>query len=145
MFERGFTWRLIKGTVVTAMAFGILGTVSALWENPLFVRMTPAGEWEIVLLAALAILTGVYFAMPRRVSADGTAGTGGVLGFVGIACPVCNKVLLLIFGGEILLTYFEPVRLYLAAVGVLILGWAVIQVWRRNRPDLPTAETATNV
>lgn len=67
------------------------------------------------------------------------AGVGGVLGFLGVACPVCNKILLLLFGGELLLTYFEPVRLYVAAAGTAILAVAVILEWRRGVPltDVP--------
>ncbi len=55
------------------------------------------------------------------------------MGFVGVACPVCNKILLLLFGGELLLTYFEPVRIYVAATGVLVLGVAVIAEWRASQ------------
>lgn len=122
----------MKGAVVALLAFGGLGTVSALWSNPLFIRMTPAGGWEIGLLGAMSVLFGLYVAIRRPACADRTAGVGGVLGFLGVACPVCNKILLLIFGGELLLTYFEPVRLYVAAAGTAILAVAVILEWRRG-------------
>ncbi|MEK6591777.1 MAG: hypothetical protein AABZ67_01715, partial [Pseudomonadota bacterium] len=94
------------------LAFVSLGTISALWDNPLFMRMTPAGGWEIGLLGVLSILSGFYVAIRCPACADRAAGAGGVLGFLGIACPVCNKILLLLFGGELLLAYFEPVRLH---------------------------------
>jgi hypothetical protein len=42
---------------------------------------------------------------------------------------VCNKILLLLFGGELLLTYYEPVRIYVAAAGVLIAAVAVGREW----------------
>ncbi len=69
-----------------------------------------------------------------------------MLGFLGVACPVCNKVLLLLFGGELLLTYFEPVRIYVAAAGAAFAAWAVWRTWRgapRARDAAPTRQTET--
>ncbi len=51
--------RILKGLGFAVATFLGLGTVAALWENPIFIRMTPAGEFEIVLLGALSILLGV--------------------------------------------------------------------------------------
>ncbi len=104
-------------------------TVAALWENPLFVRMTPAGDIEVVLLGLLSVLLGTYVAIRRPFCSVKTAGVGGVLGFIGVACPVCNKILLLLFGGDLLLTYFEPVRVYVAAIGVLAVAAAAAREW----------------
>lgn len=131
-----------KGAAVALLAFLGLDTVSALWSNPLFMRKTPAGGWEIELLGALSMLFGLYVAIRRPACAGRTAGVGGVLGFLGIACPVCNKILLL-FGGELLLTYFEPVRLYVAAAGTAILAVAVVIAARRGlSPMRATGEIA---
>ena len=30
-------------------------------------------------------------------------------------------------GDDLLLTYFEPIRIYVAAIGVAIAGWAVVR------------------
>ena len=121
--------RILKGLAVALGSFVALGTVAALWENPLFGRMTPAGDLEVVLLGLLSVLLGTYVAIRRPFCSAKTAGVGGVLGFIGVACPVCNKVLLLLFGGDLLLTYFEPVRVYVAAAGVLAVAAAVAREW----------------
>ena len=39
--------RLIRGTLAGLAVFATLGTVTAVWINPLFVRMTPVGPWEL--------------------------------------------------------------------------------------------------
>jgi hypothetical protein len=140
--------RLVEGKAfVTAVAvatgtFLALGTVAALWENPLFVRMTPAGNVEIVLLAAQSVLLGLYFSMPRGTCAAGQAGAGSVLTFLGIACPVCNKILLYVFGSELLLVYFEPIRVYVALAGFLITGLAVWLKWTRGETAYLESGTA---
>ena len=119
--------RVLKGVIVATATIAALGTVAAIWENPFFIRMTPAGNAEIWILGLLAILIGVFVAIRRPACSGKTAGVGGVLGFLGIACPVCNKILLVIFGGDLLLTYFEPIRIYVAVIGVAIAGWAVVR------------------
>ncbi len=129
MTEYLSTSRILKGLAVAVASFAGLGTVAALWENPLFIRMTPAGDFEIVSLAALSILLGIFVAIRRPFCSVKAAGTGGVLGFLGIACPVCNQILMLLFGGELLLMYYEPVRIYLAVAGVLIAAAAVAREW----------------
>lgn len=123
-------WAL--GIVVGLASFVALGTVAAIWENPFFVRMTPSGGWEISLLALLSALAGLYVALRQPACTSRTAGMGGVFGFLGIACPVCNKVLLFLFGGEALLTYFEPVRIYVAAAGSTLMGIAVVLAYHRR-------------
>ncbi len=127
------TKRIALGVGVATAMFAGLGTVSALWENPLFMRMTPTGGFEIALLLLLSVLAGVYVGLPQTECGKRTAGTGGVVGFLGIACPVCNKVLMLLFGGALLLEYYEPVRLYLALGGVALLTVAVwLKLTRRG-------------
>ncbi len=121
--------RLLKGLGIALASFLGLGTVAALWENPLFIRMTPVGDFEILLLGALSVLLGVFTVIRRPFCSIKAAGAGGVLGFLGVACPVCNKILLLLFGGELLLTYYEPVRIYLAAAGVLVAVFVVAREW----------------
>ncbi len=130
------------GAATALGSFIALGAVAALWENPFFIRMTPVSGFEIAALLALALLLGVYVAIRRPFCSIKTVGTGGVLGFLGIACPVCNQILMFIFGGELLLTYFEPIRIYVAAAGVLIAALAVARegVLIKKQPAEPAAD-----
>ena len=70
--------RIGWGVGVAALSFVMLGTVAALWDNPLFIRMTPAGGWEIAMLAAMSVLFGVYIAIRRPFCSLKGAGAGGV-------------------------------------------------------------------
>ncbi len=124
---------IVRGVLVAIGSFFVLGTVAALWPNPFFMRMTPTGGFEVALLAAQSVLLGVFFAIPVTACATKLASVGGVASFLGVACPICNKILLLLFGSQLLMTYLEPARIYLAAAGALITGIAVVVRWRQFR------------
>lgn len=131
---------IARGVTVATAMFAGLGTAAALWENPLFMRMTPTGGFEITLLLLQSALAGLYVGLPTQCGTR-TAGAGGVIGFLGIACPVCNKILMLLFGSTLLLEYYEPVRLYLALGGVALLA---VAIWLKlTRPDCIKAGTQT--
>ncbi len=125
--------KIVKGAFAALVSFSVLGTVSALWKNSFFTRMTPTGGWEIGLLAVFSLLLGIYVAIQRPFCSIRSASAGTVVGFLGVACPVCNKVLLLVFGGQLLLTYYEPVRIYVAALGVLIMLVTLAREWKLVR------------
>lgn len=147
VFGRNITVRrALAGLAVAAGSFILLGMVAALWENPLFIRMTPAGGWEIAMLATMSLLSGVYIAIRRPFCSVKGASAGGILGFLGVACPVCNKILLLIFGGELLMTYYEPVRIYVAAIGAALIAWIAIREWIlvRREPIRAQAEAGAS-
>ena len=127
---------LVKVFVISVGTFAALGTVTALWDNPMFIRMVPAGPLEIGLLAAQSFLIGIYFAIPKQVCSGRAMGVGCVLAFLGIACPICNKILLFVIGSELLLVYFEPVRIYVAAVGFLVTAFAM---WLKWATDMRTS------
>ena len=84
----------LKAGLIATLAFAALGTVTVLWENPIFFRMTPTSGFEIALLSLQAIMFGIYLSIPSNHCPTKTLSAGGVLGFLGIACPVCNKILL---------------------------------------------------
>ena len=55
--------RLIRGTLAGLAVFATLGTVTAVWINPFFVRMTPVGPWELGATTLTAILAGVIIGL----------------------------------------------------------------------------------
>lgn len=125
--------RGLRGTLVALLVFAISGTVTAVWANPLFVRMTPVGGWELPATALLAALAGLSAALWVSSCRIGGAGGGGALGFLGIACPTCNKILLFVFGGEALLAWFDPLRPYLTALGLGLMAVAARAAAARYR------------
>ncbi len=116
---------LVKIILISAAIFMILGGVTAIYENPFFQRMTPLYWFDYVFLGLESVLMGLFWGINAPVCAVKKAGVGGVFGFLGFACPVCNKLLLFLFGSGILLTYFEPIRPYVGTLGLLLLSFAV--------------------
>ncbi len=125
--------RILRGTGVGLALFALLGTVTAVWSNPFFIRMTPVGPWEFGATALTALLAGITAALWTPTCRLRTTGTGGVASFLGIACPTCNKVLMLIFGGPALLAWFDPIRPWLAAIGTMVMAVAAANTWRAYR------------
>lgn len=125
--------RFFRGTLAGLAVFAALGTVTAVWINPFFVRMTPVGPWEFGATTLTAMLAGVIVGLWVPQCRLRTSGAGGVASFLGIACPTCNKVLMLIFGGPALLAWFDPVRTYLAVAGVIIMSFAAMRAWLAYR------------
>ena len=101
----------------------------AIGSNSFFIRMTVVNGWDYIILSFESLLIGLFFGMRAPHCATKKAGIGGVLGFVGFGCSVCNKILLLLFGSSFLLSYFEPVRHYVGALGLLLFSYALIQRW----------------
>ena len=115
--------------IIASAAFLLLGTITALWNNSFFIRMTEVSGWDYIILSFESLLIGLFFGIQAPHCATKKAGIGGVLGFVGFGCSVCNKILLLLFGSSFLLSYFEPVRHYAGALGLLLFSYALIQRW----------------
>ncbi|PZR00212.1 MAG: hypothetical protein DI533_06355 [Cereibacter sphaeroides] len=137
--------RVLRGITVGIALFALLGTVAAVWANPLFIRMTPVGPWEFGATVLTAILAGVTSALWVPRCNMRTSGTGGFASFLGIACPTCNKILMLIFGGPALLAWFDPVRPWLATAGVIVMGYATLRTWWAFRDDRRNLATVVGI
>ena len=131
--------RGLRGTLVAILLFVVVGTVTAVWPNPFFTRMTPVGPWELLATGLLAALSGVTTAFWVPQCRMRGPGSGGIIGFLGIACPTCNKLLMLVFGGPALMAWFDPVRPYFAIAGIGVMGLVAFRSWRDFRPRLAGA------
>ncbi|MFA9427957.1 hypothetical protein [Natronorubrum sp. A-ect3] len=63
---------------------------------------------------------------------DRLAFGGLVGGFLAVSCPICNAVLLALFGSSALMTYFDPLRPLLGAVSVALLAGLIYLRHRRS-------------
>jgi len=127
---------------ITVATFLLFGTVTALWSNPFFIRMTEVSDLDYVILGFETILIGLFFGIRAQKCAVKKTGFGGIFGFLGFGCSLCNKLLLLLFGSSFLLTYFEPIRYYVGVTGILIFSFALFQ--KLSLPVLDHAEIKTD-
>ncbi|WIV67686.1 hypothetical protein [Natrialbaceae archaeon AArc-T1-2] len=126
---------LAKGIAVGAGVFLLFGIVSGLVPNPLYVRMVPRTPLDYAFLALTSVLAAVYVIQrssldSEECSGDRCAYAGTAGGFLAVACPTCNAVLLALFSSSALMTYFDPLRPLFGVVAVGLFG-AII--YRRHR------------
>ena len=133
----------LGAAVVTGL---VIGVPTALIPTPVFGREVPPTAWSWPVLVVTGVLSGLLFATYVREpgaagagaaraegagaaepAAEGTraAGIGGLLSFLAVGCPVCNKIALLALGYSGALQWFAPLQPVLAFVGVGLLAWAL--------------------
>lgn len=98
--------------------------------NPLFGRAIPTTWWAWPVLLVTGVLSGLLTATYVRgaAAAERTprAGVvGGVLSYLAVGCPVCNKLALVALGYSGALTWFAPAQPWLAVAGILLLGYSL--------------------
>ncbi len=113
--------------------FFVSGIVTVLLPNSFFTRMTPINILDYIFLGSSSILLGAYvgvhyYKKKNVKQCNAVATTGGVGSFLAFACPICNKLLVLLFGATALMTYLEPYRPVLGFVSTGLLGGALY--WR---------------
>ena len=110
--------------------FFVSGIVTSLLPNSFFGRMTPISVLDYVFLISSSLLLGAYvgvhyYKQNSITKCDAIATTGWVGSFLAFACPVCNKLLVFLFGATILMTYLEPYRPLLGFISTGLLAGAV--------------------
>ncbi|CAL9353913.1 hypothetical protein SUDANB106_00524 [Streptomyces sp. enrichment culture] len=116
------------GAALTAL---LVGLPTAVIPNPLFSRMTPTPWWNHPALAATAVLAGIviatYVRTPAAPRASRSASIGGVLSFLAVGCPVCNKFVLVALGTSGALGVWAPLQPFLALASVALLAVAAVK------------------
>jgi hypothetical protein len=125
----------LAGALLAALAIGIPSDVI---PNPIFGRpSTPVRPQDYAFLAVTAVLAGVLaasFAFPQTRTCStqqGRATAGGLLTFLAVGCPTCNKVIVLLIGASGALDYFAPLQ---PLLGIASIGLLLVAIWVRWKP-----------
>ncbi|WP_291084493.1 hypothetical protein [Dietzia sp. UBA5065] len=125
--------------------FLLIGIPTDILPNPVFGREVPVRWWEYPVLAATVLLTAAWFGIRSAREARGdTPGdddeeasdrpvlvTAGIMtAWFAVACPVCNKIVLLLLGTSGALGFWAPLQPWLAALSLVMLAGAVVYRWR---------------
>lgn len=132
--------RVLKGVGVAVGLFVLFGVVTGLIPNPIYVRMVPRTALDYLYLTTTSVFAGAFVAQrtPTTDSADDRFAAGGVVGgFLAFGCPICNVLLLTLFGSSALMTYFEPYRPLLGAVTTVFLAGIL---YYRHQQDCETCQ-----
>ena len=141
-------WRALLGwprrrwAVAAAWAIGtvlVVGLATAMIPNPVFGRDVPTTWWAWPVLVATAVLGGLLgatYVRPGDEKVPSSGLVGGLLAYLAVGCPVCNKVALLALGYAGALQWFAPVQPVLGVIGLVLLVWALD---RRLRGEIACA------
>src|SRR5205823_4761704 len=103
-----------------ALAAVLVGVPTGILRTSLYRRMTPVLWWNYPVWAVTALLEGFLLASYVRAGAGnattGKATAGGVLSFLAVGCPVCNKLVVLAIGISGAMSYWAPVQPFLLSV-----------------------------
>lgn len=136
----------VAGAAVTAL---VTGLPTEMIGNPWFVRMTPVLWWNRPVWLLTAVLAGLllatYVDVPEQARASTSTrrgGIGGVLGYLAIGCPVCNKIVVVALGTSGAMTWFAPLQPILAIGALGLLAVALRARLRSSATACPTTVRA---
>lgn len=134
--------RLIKAGAYAFATALFIGLPTDIIPNPFFGREVPVRPWEYPVLIATVALTFIWFAVqaPRRPKDDTRLAGGLTLALFAVACPVCNKIVLLLLGASGAMSWWAPIQPYAAAIA---LGALALALWLRIRNRGCTEQTCT--
>ena len=116
--------------LLSLVFFVLLGIPTALIPSPFFSRMIASTIVDYALLALVAALAGSYISYSLYIKSvqdnnGDYAAVGGTLAAVfSFSCPICNILLVVLFGSTALLVFFEPYRHYLSLLTIALFAIA---------------------
>ena len=115
--------------LTTVMGLVVVGLATAIYENPLFMRMTPVRIQDYIIWIAssalIGLIVGSYFAAGST-TGEGKVLSGGVLSALSVGCPTCNQLVVLFLGTGGALSFFAPLQIYIGIASVLLLAWTLV-------------------
>ena len=117
---------IIIGLLFATGFYLLFGIITALIPNTWFTRMIPANNLDNIFLITNSLLLGTYLGLyywkkEKKKLCNITSTSGGIAGFFAFSCPICNKILVIIFGTTALMNYLEPIRPILGIISILLL------------------------
>ena len=120
-------WLVAAAGAVAALV--LIGIPADLIHSPWFERQIAAGTTDYVLWVATAVLTGLVigtFVLQAAAASDQRmVVSGGLLSFLAVGCPICNKLVVLLLGTSGALTFFAPIQPYIGLASLMLLAWTL--------------------
>jgi len=141
---RSVAYFVIASVVAAAGYAAVIAIPTAILPNPFFIRMTAPTVWSWVFWILPALLFGPLAAsyivpgMHRTCSLQGKTMAGGILSYLAVGCPICNKIVVAVLGVSGALSYFAPIQPILGALSVALLGYGL---WLRFASAERTPQT----
>jgi len=121
--------RLAATVVGSVITFLVLGIPTDIVPNPIFGRAIEPTWWSLPVLIATSLLSGLLLATYINTNSfDRSArvgGVGGLMAYLAIGCPVCNKVVLVALGTTGAMNWFAPVQPYLGIAALVVIAYAL--------------------
>lgn len=110
----------------TATALVLIGIPAAIVDSPFFVRMIPTRAQDYVIWVVSAVLVGLIagtYASRTPSNNEGKVFSGGMLSFLAVGCPICNKLVVVLLGTSGALTFFGPAQIFIGLASLGLLAW----------------------
>ena len=138
--------------LVGSITYFVIALPTAVIENPIFGREMAVTNWSMGVIIATSVLSGLLMATyvkneysdenPRQLK---IGGSGALLSFFAVGCPVCNKLALVALGYSGAIQYFAPIQPYLALAGIALLMYSLrMRINNESSCSLPNQKLENN-